>query len=120
MTSRSIWATTSPFFGHDCRAVLGWKDSIDLGMGASYKLDKNWMLRCGYLFSENSQPETNYLPSAPGNDRHVFGVGVGWKGERRSVDLAYAFVYNPIRTIRQCRHAGIQRKLQASVACGFV
>lgn len=85
--------------GGQTAAALGWKDSIDLGMGASYKLDKAWMLRCGYLFSENSQPETNYLPSAPGNDRHVFGVGVGWKGERRSVDLAYAFVYNPIRTI---------------------
>jgi long-chain fatty acid transport protein len=80
-------------------APLGWKDSIDLGFGASYKLDKAWLLRCGYLFSENSQPETNYLPSAAAYDRHVFGVGVGWKGKSRSVDLAYAFVYNPTRTI---------------------
>lgn len=86
------------FFGQDA-AQLGWKDSIDLGMGASYKLDEAWVLRCGYLFSENSQSEANYLPAAPGNDRHVFGLGVGWKGKRRSVDLAYAFVYNPIRTI---------------------
>jgi long-chain fatty acid transport protein len=88
-----------PLFFGQTAAPLGWKDSIDLGMGASYKLDNAWMLRCGYLFSENSQPETNYLPSAPGNDRHVFGVGVGWKGATRSVDLAYAFVYNPTRTI---------------------
>ncbi len=80
-------------------AALGWKDSIDLGFGASYKLDKAWQLRCGYLFSENSQPETNYLPSAAAYDRHVFGVGVGWRGKTRNVDLAYAFVYNPIRTI---------------------
>ncbi|MBE7498249.1 MAG: outer membrane protein transport protein [Verrucomicrobiaceae bacterium] len=80
-------------------AVLGWQDSIDLGFGATYKLDQNWRMRCGYLFSENSQPENNYLPSAAGYDRHVFGVGVGWKGRTNSVDLAYAFVYNPIRTI---------------------
>lgn len=79
--------------------MLGWKDSIDLGVGATYKLDKAWSLRCGYLFSENSQPEETYLPSTAGNDRHVFGLGVGWKGQRRSVDLTYAFVFNPTRTI---------------------
>lgn len=88
-----------PLFFGQTTAPLGWKDSIDLGMGASYKLDNTWMLRSGYLFSENSQPEANYLPSAPGNDRHVFSVGVGWKGVTRSVDLAYAFVWNPTRTI---------------------
>lgn len=85
-------------FGQNA-AVLGWKDSIDLGFGASYKLDKAWSVRCGYLFSENSQPENNYLPSAAGNDRHVFGLGAGWKGKTRSVDLTYAFVFNPTRTI---------------------
>jgi long-chain fatty acid transport protein len=81
-------------------ANLGWKNSIDLGTGVTYALNQRWKLRGGYLFSENSQPVLNYMPSAPGNDRHVFGVGIGWRGARQSVDLAYAFVYNPTRTIR--------------------
>lgn len=80
-------------------ADLKWEDSIDLGMGATYKLNKNWQVRGGYLYSENSQPEVTYIPSACVNDRHVFGVGVGWRGETRSIDLAYAYVYNPVRTI---------------------
>lgn len=80
-------------------ALLGWKNSIDLGTGITYALDERWKLRCGYLFSETSQTAANYTPSVATNDRHVFGVGVGWRGERQSIDLAYAFVYNPIRTI---------------------
>jgi len=88
-----------PLFFGQTAAPLGWKDSIDLGMGATYKLDKAWLLRCGYLFSENSQADTNYLPSAAGYDRHVFSVGVGWKGKTRNIDLTYAFVYNPTRTV---------------------
>jgi long-chain fatty acid transport protein len=80
-------------------ALLGWKSSIDLGTGITYALDEHWKLRCGYLFSENSQTAANYTPSVAVNDRHVFGVGVGWRGQRQSVDLAYAYVYNPTRTI---------------------
>ncbi|MFO1482374.1 MAG: outer membrane protein transport protein [Verrucomicrobiaceae bacterium] len=85
--------------GGATRAVFGWQDSIDLGFGATYALDDTWKLRCGYLYSENSQPADNYTPAVCVYDRHVFGVGVGWRGKTRSIDLAYAFVYNPIRTI---------------------
>lgn len=88
-----------PLLGGVNGAALSWKDSIDLGTGITYKLSKNWLVRGGYLYSENSQPELNYIPSAAVNDRHVFSLGVGWRGETRSVDLAYAYVYNPVRTI---------------------
>lgn len=80
-------------------AALSWKDSIDLGAAATYKVGQNWLVRGGYLYSENSQPELTYMPAVCVNDRHVFSVGVGWRGKTRSVDLAYAYVYNPIRTI---------------------
>lgn len=80
-------------------ADLKWKDSIDLGAAATYKINNNWVARAGYLYSENSQPEVTYMPSACVNDRHVFSLGVGWRGVTRSVDLAYAYVYNPVRTI---------------------
>ena len=80
-------------------ALLGWKDSIDLGTGLSYALSDSWTLRSGYLYSENSQPDDHYTPAVTVYDRHVFGVGIGWKGKRQSIDLAYAFVYNPERTV---------------------
>lgn len=80
-------------------ALLGWKDSIDLGTGISYALTDTWTLRSGYLFSENSQPDANYTPAVTVYDRHVFGIGVGWRGKRQSIDLAYAFVFNPDRAV---------------------
>ncbi|MEZ5386647.1 MAG: outer membrane protein transport protein [Prosthecobacter sp.] len=80
-------------------APFGWQNSIDLGTGVSYKIDDNWTVRSGYLFSENSQPALNYTPSAAVYDRHVFSLGVGWRGKTCGVDLTYAYVYNPTRTI---------------------
>jgi len=88
-----------PLLGGATSAVLNWKNSIDLGTGMTYQLDENWVLRGGYLFSENSQPQASYTPLAPANDRHVFSFGVGWRGKTRGVDLTYAYVYNPTRVI---------------------
>lgn len=81
------------------RVALGWKDSIDLGTGMSYKLSDQWTLRAGYLYSENSQDDVNYTPAVATYDRHVFSAGIGWKGKRNRVDVAYAFVYNPTREV---------------------
>lgn len=80
-------------------SVFGWKDSIDLGTGMTYLLNENWTLRGGYLFSESFQTATNYTPVIPSGDRNIFSLGVGWRGKTRSVDLTYAFVYNPTRAI---------------------
>jgi len=81
------------------RVALGWRNSIDLGTGVSYRLSDEWTLRGGYLFSENSQPALDYTPAAAANDRHVMSLGVGWRGKTRGVDVTYAFVYNPTRVI---------------------
>ncbi len=78
---------------------LDWRNSIDLGAAATWKLSDYWVLRAGYLFSENSQPDRSYTPSIPANDRHISAVGLGWRGAKNSVDLAYAFVFNPDREV---------------------
>jgi long-chain fatty acid transport protein len=88
-----------PLLGGATSSVFGWRNSIDLGTGMTYQLNENWVLRGGYLFSENFQTATYYTPSVPSSDRHVFSIGVGWHGKTRGVDLTYAFVYNPTRVI---------------------
>ena len=80
-------------------SVFGWKDSIDLGTGMTYLLSENWTLRSGYMYSENFQTARNYTPVVPSGDRHIFSLGVGWRGRTRGVDLTYAYVYNPTRAI---------------------
>lgn len=78
---------------------LKWKNSIDLGTGFSYKLNEAWKVRAGYLFSENSMPGSTFTPSIPAYDRHIFSLGLGWKGKQNRVDLTYGFIYNPERTV---------------------
>ena len=78
---------------------LNWRNSIDLGTGATYQLSEHWLLRAGYLFSENSMPDRSYTPAIPGYDRHIFSLGVGWKGQRDRIDLAYGFVNQPDRSV---------------------
>ncbi len=88
-----------PLLGGATNAVFGWGNSIDLGTGMTYKLSESWVLRGGYLYSENSQPASTYSPVVCTNDRSVFSLGIGWRGETRSVDVTYAYVYNPTRVI---------------------
>lgn len=78
---------------------LDWKNSIDLGIGGTYKLNEALKLRGGYLFSENSMPDSTYLPVIANYDRHIFSLGLGWAGVKNSVDLTYSFVFNPGRTV---------------------
>ncbi|WP_395741769.1 OmpP1/FadL family transporter [Prosthecobacter sp.] len=80
-------------------SVFNWRNSIDLGTGMTYQLNERWVLRGGYLWSENSQPASTYSPVVCTNDRSVFSLGVGWRGKTRSVDVTYAYVYNPTRVI---------------------
>jgi long-chain fatty acid transport protein len=81
------------------RSVFGWRNSIDLGTGMSYQLNESWVVRGGYMYSENSQPATTYSPTVCTNDRSIFSLGLGWRGKTRGVDVTYAYVYNPTRVI---------------------
>ena len=81
------------------RVLLDWHDSIDLGTGVSYALNKSWTLRAGYLYSEDSQPDRNYTPSITEYDRHVFSIGIGWKGKKNRIDAGYAFLFYPTREV---------------------
>ena len=91
--------SNQPLLAGATSAMFNWQNSIDVGTGMTYRLNESWVVRGGYLFSENSQPQASYTPSAPANDRHIFSLGVGWRGKTRGVDLTYAFVYNPTRVI---------------------
>lgn len=100
----NIGANQALLGGQD-RSVFNWRDSIDLGFGSTYAFNESWSLRCGYLFSENSQPSNTFSPVVSTSDRSIFSLGVGWRGKTRSVDLTYAFVYNPTRTISGATNA---------------
>ena len=67
--------------------------------GVTRYFDKGWHVSAGYLFNENSVPDSYYSPVAADLDRHFFSVGTGYKGKRVSFDVAYQFGYGPARTV---------------------
>jgi long-chain fatty acid transport protein len=67
--------------------------------GVTRSFQNGFHVSSGYIYSENSVPESQFNPVVPDSDRHLFTVGIGQKLARYSWDLAYQFGYGPERTI---------------------
>jgi len=78
---------------------LQWESSWYYEFGATRYLSKSWLVSAGYIFNENSVPDSHYSPLVTDSDRHFFSLGVGYRGKRFDVDLAYQFGYAPTRTV---------------------
>lgn len=76
-----------------------WMDSFFYQFGAQYALDEHWAARAGYIFSENSVPQSTFSPFLPDSDRHVFSVGLGYANARLAVDVAYQYSLSDDRTV---------------------
>lgn len=48
-------------------------------------------ISAGYCFTENSVPSSTYTPAVPDSDRAFYSLGIGYHGERYTVDLAYHY-----------------------------
>ncbi len=71
---------------------LNWDDSVSFGFGLEYELTEALTLRSGYLYSDSPMNSTNYNPSVPADDRHIFSVGVGYTWGPNTVDFAYSYL----------------------------
>jgi len=78
---------------------FNWEDSFFYEFGTQYQLNDRWALRAGYIFSENSVPDSSYSPSTPDADRHVFSAGVGYQSRRLDVDVTYQYSLSEDRDV---------------------
>ena len=78
---------------------LGWQASWMFEFGATRYFDNGWHVSAGYVFNENSVPNTYYSPLAADLDRHFFSVGAGHKGKRFDCDITYQFGYGPAHDV---------------------
>ena len=76
-----------------------WKDSFFYEFGAQYDLNEHWTVRGGYIFSENTVPDSTFTPAVPDSDRHVLSVGLGYGTKRMQVDVAYQYSFTVSRTV---------------------
>ncbi len=91
----------NPTFSGDPRATIPfhWEDSFFYEFGAQYRLNEQWVLRAGYIFSENTVPTATFGPLVPDSDRHVFSAGVGFQTGRLAGNLTYQYSLSEDRTI---------------------
>ncbi len=69
-----------------------WKDVWRLTFGVEYDA-LDWLtLRAGYVFDQSPMTEgyADYL--VPTDDRHIYSLGVGFKWDAWTLDLAYAYI----------------------------
>jgi long-chain fatty acid transport protein len=69
--------------------------------GITRKLPNRFEASVGYVYSENSVPNSTFSPGIPDSNRHIFSAGIGQKYDHVSWELAYQFTFGPSRTINQ-------------------
>jgi long-chain fatty acid transport protein len=78
---------------------LDWQGSWMYEFGVTRYFDSGWHVSAGYVFNENSVPNTYYTPLAADLDRHFFSIGAGFKGKTFDFDIACQFGYGPSHTV---------------------
>jgi long-chain fatty acid transport protein len=86
-------------FSQNVPVNLDWQGSWMYELGVTRYFDNGWHVSAGYVFNENSVPDTYYTPLAADMDRQFFSVGAGHKGKMFDFDFAYQLGYGPSHTV---------------------
>jgi len=78
---------------------FNWRSSFFYELGVTRKFDGGWSVSAGYIFSENSVPETTFSPAVPDSNRHIFSLGGGRQYEKWRWYAAYQLAFGPERDI---------------------
>ena len=70
-----------------------WHDTWAHAIGASYQLNKQWVLRTGLSIDQAPTNNVDRSPRIPTGDRKIFSVGAGWSPtDDLTIDLAYSYL----------------------------
>ena len=78
---------------------LDWQASWMYEFGVTRYFDNGWHVSGGYVFNENSVPDTYYTPLAADLNRNFFSLGTGFKGKRFDFDIAYQLGFASKNTV---------------------
>lgn len=72
---------------------LKWKDTWSYAIGASYQLNKQWVLRTGFALDPSPAANDNRTVRIPVGNRKVFSLGAGWSpNDDMTIDVAYSYL----------------------------
>ena len=83
----------------DVALPFNWRSSFFYEFGLTRHFDRQLSVSAGYIYSENSVPDSSFNPIVPDSDRHIFSVGIGQKYNQLRWDAAYQLAYGPARTV---------------------
>lgn len=70
-----------------------WHDTWAHAIGASYQLNKQWVLRTGLSFDQSPTNNEHRSPRIPTGDRTIFSLGAGWSPtDDLTIDVAYSYL----------------------------
>jgi long-chain fatty acid transport protein len=70
-----------------------WHDTWAHAIGASYQLNKEWVLRTGLSFDQAPTNNVDRSPRIPTGDRKIFSLGAGWSPtDDLTIDVAYSYL----------------------------
>ncbi|SEE31036.1 MULTISPECIES: OmpP1/FadL family transporter [Pseudomonas] len=70
-----------------------WHDTWAHAIGASYQVNKQWVLRTGFSVDQAPTNNENRSPRIPTGDRKIFSLGAGWSPtEDLTIDVAYSYL----------------------------
>jgi long-chain fatty acid transport protein len=70
-----------------------WHDTWAHAIGASYQLNKQWVLRTGLSVDQAPTNNEDRSPRIPTGDRKIFSLGAGWSPtDDLTIDVAYSYL----------------------------
>jgi long-chain fatty acid transport protein len=91
--------TVNQATGTTVNQPLYWKGSWYYELGVTRKLGEQWRVSAGYIYNQNSVPDTYYSPMVSDLNRQFISVGVGYEGRHFNFDFAYQFGFSESRTV---------------------
>ena len=84
-------------------------------VGVNKLFGDNWVVRAGYQFFESPVPDSTFSPTIPDANQNVITIGLGWKGEDSSLELAYGLDFYNDRIITNDQNPALNGKYTFNV-----
>jgi len=92
-----------------------WHDTWAHAIGASYKVNKEWVLRTGFSVDQSPTNNTNRSPRIPTGDRKIFSIGAGWSpSDDMTIDVAYSYLWEEDTKVNNQPHSLTEAGLKGS------
>lgn len=84
-----------------------WHDTWAHAIGASYQLNKQWVLRTGLSIDQAPTNNVDRSPRIPTGDRKIFSLGAGWSPtDDLTIDVAYSYLHEESVKINNSNNRG--------------